>query len=126
VLDAWVNNGVRALTADDPSNVKLSGPKVHSFYNNLTDKVNEVTNDAWMASFAKIDPAKLAGELTKSGPGKSATYLALSGKVRQAASMLSRMTGETWTPAEVQETVWSWARQPTSTLKRKATAAFPT
>jgi hypothetical protein len=110
VLDAWVNNGVRALTADDPTNVKLSGPKVHSFYNNLTDKVNEVTNDAWMASFAKVDPAKLGGKLNASGPGKSATYLALSGKVRQAASMLSRLTGETWTPAEVQETVWSWAK----------------
>jgi hypothetical protein len=110
VLDAWVNNGVRALTADDPTNIKLSGPKVHSFYNNLTDKVNEVTNDAWMASFAKIDPAKLGGGLNKSGPGKSATYLALSGKVRAAASMISRLTGETWTPAEVQETVWSWAK----------------
>jgi hypothetical protein len=125
VLDAWVNNGVRALTADDPSNVKLSGPKVHSFYNNLTDKVNEVTNDAWMASFAKIDPAKLAGELTKSGPGKSATYLALSGKVRQAASMLSRMTGETWTPAEVQETVWSWAKTAYEHAEEKGDRSIP-
>jgi len=68
--------------------------EVHSFYNNLTDNVNEVTNDAWMASFAKIDPAKLGGGLNKSGPGKSPTYLALSGKVRQAASLLSRLTGE--------------------------------
>jgi hypothetical protein len=125
VLDAWVNNSVRALTADDPSNVKLSGPKVHSFYNNLTDKVNEVTNDAWMASFAKIDPAKLGGGLTKSGPGKSATYLALSGKVRQAASMLSRMTGETWTPAEVQETVWSWAKTAYEHAEEKGDRSIP-
>jgi hypothetical protein len=125
VLDAWVNNGVRALTADDPSNVKLSGPKVHSFYNNLTDKVNEVTNDAWMASFAKIDPSKLGGALNKSGPGKSPTYLALSGKVRQAASMLSRLTGETWTPAEVQETVWSWAKTAYEHAEEKGDRSIP-
>ena len=125
VLDAWVNNGVRALTADDPTNVKLSGPKVHSFYNNLTDNVNEVTNDAWMAAFAKIDPAKLGGGLTKSGPGKSATYLALSGKVRQAASMLSRLTGETWTPAEVQETVWSWAKTAYEHAEEKGDRSIP-
>jgi hypothetical protein len=125
VLDAWVNNGVRALTADDPSNVKLSGPKVHSFYNNLTDNVNEVTNDAWMASFAKIDPAKLGGGLNQSGPGKSATYLALSGKVRAAASLLSRMTGETWTPAEVQETVWSWAKTAYEHAEEKGDRTIP-
>jgi hypothetical protein len=110
VLDAWVNNGVRALTAEDPSSLKLSGPKVHSFYHNLNDKVNEVTNDAWMASFAKIDPKKLAGTLNQSGPGKTPSYMALSAKVRDAARMISHLTGETWTPAEVQETVWSWAK----------------
>jgi hypothetical protein len=110
VLDAWVNNGVRSLTAEDPSKIQLSGPKVHSFYNNLTNHVNEVTNDAWMAAFAKIDPAKLGGSINKSGPGKSSSYLALSAKVRDAAKMLTHMTGETWTPAEVQETVWSWTK----------------
>jgi hypothetical protein len=125
VLDAWVNNGVRALTADDPSNVKLSGPKVHSFYNNLTDNVNEVTNDAWMAAFAKIDPAKLGGGLNKAGPGKSPTYLALSGKVRAAASMLSRLTGERWTPAEVQETVWSWAKTAYEHAEEKGDRSIP-
>lgn len=110
VLDAWVNNAVRALTADDPSNIKLSGPKVHSFYNNLTDNVHEVTNDAWMSSFAKIDPSKLGGKINDAGPGKSPSYMALSAKVRDAARMISHLTGETWTPAEVQETVWSWAK----------------
>jgi hypothetical protein len=114
VLDAWVNNSVRALTAYDPTNIKLSGPKVHSFYNNLTNNVHEVTNDAWMASFAKIDPSakgsKMSGSLNAAGPGKSPTYLAMSAKVREAARMISHLTGETWTPAEVQETVWSWAK----------------
>ena len=110
VLDAWVNNAVRALTAEDPSAVELSGPKVHSFYHNLSGATNEVANDAWMAAFAKIDPAKLEGGLNNSGPGKSSTYLAMNAKVRDAAKRLTQMTGETWTPAEVQETVWSWAK----------------
>jgi hypothetical protein len=125
VLDAWVNNGVRALTADDPTNVKLSGPKVHSFYNNLTDNVHEVTNDAWMSAFAKIDPKKLAGKLNNTGPGKSATYLALSGKVRDAARMISHLTGETWTPAEVQETVWSWAKTAYEHAEEKGDRSIP-
>ena len=113
VLNAWVNNGIRALTADDPEKLALSGPKVHSFMRNLQNNVNEVTNDAWMAAFAKIDPTVIggSGKLPKSGgPGKGATYLALSAKVRAAANMLTKLTGESWTPREVQETVWSWAK----------------
>lgn len=109
-LPAWENNTVRALTAEDPTKVQLSGPKVHSFYNNLIGNVHEVTNDAWQAAFSKVDPAKLGGSLNKSGPGKSATYLALNARVRQAAQTLTHLTGEKWTPAEVQETVWSWAK----------------
>jgi hypothetical protein len=110
VLGAWINNSVRALTSENPDKLTLSGPKVHSFYQNLHDNVNEVTNDAWMAAFAKIDPAKLGGALNKAGPGKSPTYMALSAKVRAAAKMLTHMTGDSWTPREVQETVWSWAK----------------
>jgi hypothetical protein len=125
VLDAWVNNAVRALTADDPTEIQLSGPKVHSFYKNLTDNVNEVTNDAWMSAFAKIDPAKLGGSLNKAGPGKSPSYLALSAKTRAAASMLSRLTGETWTPAEVQETVWSWAKTAYEHAEEKGDRSIP-
>jgi hypothetical protein len=90
--------------------LQLSGPKVNSFMHNLTGNVNEVTNDAWMATFSKIDPAQLGGKGNKSGPGKSPTYLASNAKARQAASMLTHLTGEKWTPAEVQETVWSWAK----------------
>lgn len=113
VLDAWFNNGVKALTDKDPENLNkllLSGPKVHSFYHNLMGSVHEVTNDAWMASFGKINPRNLGGTLNNSGPGKSASYIAISAKVREAAKMLSHMTGEPWTPREVQETVWSWAK----------------
>ena len=30
--------------------------------------------------------------------------------IRNAADIVSRRTGEKWTPSEVQETVWSWAK----------------
>jgi len=111
VLDAWTNNSIRALTHPDPERVPmLSGPKVNSFLQNLRDNVHEVTNDAWMSAFANLNPAKLGGSMNKSGPGKSSAYLAYNAKVRQAAAMLTHLTGEQWTPAEVQETVWSWAK----------------
>jgi hypothetical protein len=110
VLGAWLNNSVHSLTSATPEKLELSGPKVDSFYHNLHDSATEVTNDAHMAAFAKIDPATMAGSRNASGPGKSPTYMAMSAKVRQAAGLLSKLTGETWTPAEVQETVWSWAK----------------
>ena len=111
VLDAWINNSVRALSAEDPSTVVLSGPKVNSFMLNLQGNVNEVTNDAWMASFTYVDQNLFSGSLTKGGdPGKGPGYLAMNARVRETATYLTKITGETWTPAEVQETIWSWAK----------------
>jgi hypothetical protein len=121
VLDAWINNSVRVLSAEDPSSVTLSGPKVNSFMLNLRGFVDEVTNDAWMANYALVDQKLFAGSLNAAGnePGKGPGYLAMSARVREAARTLTRLTGEQWTPAEVQETVWSWAK----TLYEKADAA---
>lgn len=110
ILDAWINNSVRALTATDPTEIMLSGPKVNSFMLNLRDEVNEVTNDAWMANYSGVDQILFSGSATKSGPGKRPGYLAMSATVRNAAKIVSKRTGEKWTPAEVQETVWSWAK----------------
>lgn len=111
VLGAWLNNSVRALTDADPAKTVLSGPKVNSFMHNLRGKVDEVTNDAWMANYALIDQSLFGGSLTKGGdPGKGPGYLAMSSVAREAAAKLTQMTGEEWTPAEVQETVWSWAK----------------
>lgn len=110
VLDAWINNSVRALTATDPTEIMLSGPKVNSFMLNLRDEVNEVTNDAWMAYYSGVDQILFSGSATKSGPGKRPGYLAMSATVRNAAKIVSKRTGEKWTPAEVQETVWSWTK----------------
>jgi len=110
VLDAWINNTVRALSSEDPSTVILSGPKVNSFMRNLQGNVNEVTNDAWMAAFALVDQKMFSGSLTKVDPGKGPGYLAMNARVRETANYLTKLTGETWTPAEVQETIWSWAK----------------
>ena len=112
VLDAWINNSVRALSSEDPGSLVISGPKVNSFMLNLRGYVDEVTNDAWMAAYAKIDQTLFSGSLNVAGtePGKGPGYMAMSARVRETAKLLTRLTGETWTPAEVQETVWSWAK----------------
>ena len=49
------------------------------------------------------------------GPG----YIGMSAGVRKAADILTQKTGERWTPSEIQETLWSWAK----TLYEKADAA---
>jgi GNAT superfamily N-acetyltransferase len=112
VLGAWVNNTVRALSTDDPSAVVLSGPKVDSFAANLRGETERVTLDAWMANWAGVDQTLFKGEMNVDGtnPGMRPGYLAFAARVREAAQILSDRTGETWTPAEVQETVWSWAK----------------
>ena len=51
-LGAWTGNAWRALSADNPQEIKLSGPKVNSFAQNLRNNLNEVTNDRWMKYYA--------------------------------------------------------------------------
>ena len=104
VLNAWRNNAVRALSTPDAMEIMLSGPKVNSFMHNLLGNMQEVTNDAWMAAFALMEQTIFSGSMTKSGPGKRPGYLAFTAKIRRAADKLG------WTPAEVQETIWSWVK----------------
>jgi hypothetical protein len=117
VLPAWMPNSVRALAAPEGSGqIDISGPKVSSFMHNLLGEVNEVTNDTWMANWAGIQQTRFKGaergeadaigNLYGKGPG----YLAMNALTRKAADILSKQTGEAWSPAEVQETVWSWAK----------------
>jgi hypothetical protein len=65
-----------------------------------------------MANFAFVDQELFKGSLNKAktDPGKSPGYLATNVVVREAADRLTKLTGEKWTPSEVQETVWSWAK----------------
>ena len=122
VLNAWINNSERALTSENPVEIMLSGPKVDSFMRNLLGDVEALTLDTWMANFAAFDKMILRGAITKNDPGKRPSYLAMSARIREAAMRLSELTGETWTPAEVQETVWSW----TKTLSEMAYSAGET
>jgi site-specific DNA-cytosine methylase len=110
VLDAWRNNSFRILTAENPTRVILSGPKVNSFMLNLRGVVDEVTNDTWMANIMGVQQAMFKGRKTKTEPGKSPGYMAANVVTRRAAEILSKRTGLDWTPAEIQETIWSWAR----------------
>lgn len=122
VLDAWVPNTLRALRgeADDLSKlpVALSGPKVNSFAKNLIGAFGEVTQDTWMARALGMNQKRdfegrslvaFQDELSKLGVKKSG-YLAGNILVREAADIMSQATGSTWTPAQIQETVWSWAK----------------
>ena len=124
VMDAWENNTVRALQHDYVKHggrpPTISGPKVNSFMLNLMGVAHEVTNDTWMAIFAAIDQKLFEGGLNAAGqidpadpkadPGKGFGYLAFTARVRATATYLTKLTGKTWTPAEVQETIWSWSK----------------
>lgn len=118
VLPAWFPNSVRALRSKEPENLQLSGPKVDSFMKNLQGNVNEVTNDTHMANFARVHPDTLGAldrkntvdDLSKTIGYKSPGYLAMSAKAREAAKMLTHLTGDTWTPREVQETDWAFSK----------------
>jgi len=119
VMGAWVNNSMDALTIQNLDNLTLSGPKVNSFMLNLVGNWEEVTNDAWVANYALVDQNLFSGTgKSKDGsdPGKGAGYLAMNVKTRMAAKILSKETGVTWAPAEVQETIWSWAKTMLETL----------
>lgn len=108
VLDAWVNNSVRALSTTDPRAITLSGPKVNSFFRNLADDVYRVTNDAWISNATNISQDLLRvsptpQQLAAGNPGYSPGYLALSARQREGGQMV-RMV-----PNEAQETIWSVA-----------------
>lgn len=115
VLNAWINNAVSALTAKDFADLVLSGPKVDSFMRNLLGHYYEVTNDAWIANYTLMDQKIFSGSKNKAGtePGKGPGYLAMNAQTRKAAKKLG------WQPAEVQETVWSWAMSMLETMDKQ-------
>jgi len=117
ILDAWKNNTLRALQGDGTLKA-LSGPKVDSFMRNLSGYFNEVTNDTWMARALEMDQAKdFAGRNIKESVDevgkvsiKKPGYIAANILARQAAEVMTEQTGEVWTAAEIQETIWSWTK----------------
>jgi hypothetical protein len=107
VLQAWQNNATRALSSPDPTKVTLSGPKVDSFYRNLSDDVYRVTNDAWMANGLGVDQGLFSGsptakQLLGGDPGLTPGYISTNARMREAGQQ-SKMY-----PSEAQETAWSF------------------
>jgi len=113
VLGAWRNNAVRALRGQAGKGL-LSGPKVDSFMRNLMGFYDEVTQDTWMArGLGLLQQRDFGGRSLKSSGGlgvKGAGYVAGNMLVREATEIITKATGDAWTPAEVQETVWSWVK----------------
>ncbi len=112
ILDAWKNNSVKSLAHDYSTGpLQISGPKVNSFMLNLLGNVEEVTNDTWMANYFGVEQTLFSGADRAGLKGtKGLGYIVVNAKVRQIAKALTKLTGETWTPAEIQETIWSWAK----------------
>jgi hypothetical protein len=110
VLPAWSNNVARALSAENPASLRLSGPKVNAFAKNLQGDPTHATLDTWMAKLANMNPKQLAGRPTPEGGVPHGGYLAYGARLGQTADELSRATGSPWTPAQVQETLWSWGK----------------
>jgi hypothetical protein len=106
VMTAWINNSVAALSDAAPGSLKLSGPKVNSFFANLIGVTDEVTNDTWMLRWAGLERPSGIGV----NGDKGTIYKAMNAVTRQAARVLTEKTGQDWTPSEVQETVWSFAK----------------
>ena len=121
VLPAWRNNSIYSLTLpeDQLEFGVLSGPKVDSFARNLafpyrgalSDSM-EVTNDTWQGRLLGVPQTMFSGtpNVARTDPGKGPGYLAANSLTRQAADILSDRTGSQWTPSEVQESAWSFAK----------------
>jgi hypothetical protein len=115
LLPAWINNTVDVLQGAQ----SISGPKVDSFWTNLRSRARQtphgpmraddaVTLDAWMGNVLSMAPTEFSGTSSKpqalrGAPGYSPGYLATTAKMRESA------TAAGLTPAEMQETMWSWA-----------------
>jgi len=112
VLPAWINNSVTALTEPE-AQIILSGGKVDSFMRNIMGDSDAVTADTWMANYFGTTQAKFGGGKKPAwpdNPGKPKAYMAVSAITRKAAKIATKRTGSEWTPAEIQETVWSYVK----------------
>ena len=126
LLGAHEANLIRALTAKDGDYIDLSGPKVNSFLMNLFGVVSEVTHDTHMANYALVSQDIFSGRYRKADRdqfgklGRKGTgYIANNAVSRRAAQILTKRTGMKWTPAEVQETVWTLVRTLMELRKKK-------
>lgn len=111
VLDGWKNNSVTALSTKDPFKIQLSGPKVQSFMKNLQGDYDYSTNDTWQGRAFNVLQDIFSGVDRKGGKGLPGQgYLATNAAMRRATELLRERTGYDWTPANVQEAIWSYTK----------------
>jgi len=106
ILPAWKDNAVAALSAENPMELTISGPKVDSFAHNLRDDVFRVANDAWMANSFGVAQDLFKGQgvnVAKGNPGIGLGYAATSARLRHGAALAGMY------PSQGQEAIWSVA-----------------
>ena len=113
VLDAWVNNSVRSLTAPEGELAPLSGPKVDSFGPNSAGDLSRVTQDVHQADLTGFDQGQFGQTSSRRDvnvPGYGPGYIGASAAHRATAKNMTERFGETIQPGNVQEMAWSFAK----------------
>lgn len=98
MIPTWIPNLKIALLNREPFSVRPGDKgswKVRSFFDNLIGNLQAVTLDVWMSHISGIDQELF---------GKPHWYYAYSARIRRVAQKMG------WEPAEVQETVWAYAK----------------
>jgi hypothetical protein len=123
---AWRNNVREALSAQDPSTIQLSGPKVQPYARSFLGELDRGVLDRHMGipyamqlglkgpefEAALKQGSQIFGTRTRTLPsGRKVGIagfpgLAFDARQRQAAEMATRQTGEPWRTGNIQETVW--------------------
>jgi hypothetical protein len=110
-------NVTRILEADDPLTMYLSGPKVDNFFGNLVGDMQRLTLDTHMGNLQGLDWHRLSQSASKAERVKmgiktvpTGEYLGYSAQTRRVADRVARELGIPVTPANIQETQWSFTR----------------
>lgn len=110
VLNANARKAYRILSGED-SELVLGGPKVRAFYFTIVNPSDPravvVDRHAVDIAFGEVlDDARRGLAL-----GRKGAYDSVSALYRKAAVIISRELGESWTPAQVQATTWTYWRR---------------
>jgi hypothetical protein len=109
-LKANALKAFRILSGEESDDV-LGGPKVRAFYFTIVNPSDPravvVDRHAVDVAFGEVlDDARRGVAL-----GRKGAYDSVSALYRRAAVVISRETGQEWTPAEIQATTWTYWRR---------------
>lgn len=94
----WEKNAIIALTAERPIETMFEGEKIDNFQQTVMGNLAMAVIDTWSARTLGIFTEGVTPLQYKVGTME----------MRAAAKLLTEVTGEEWTVAEVQETSWSF------------------